>query len=217
MGKALKRFVTRTVVLLVAVVAAYVGWRWGGAVFPRVEAKLGIGEGVVAEPQVTAETAALVTERIREFQASDEPELRLESAEVSSLLRYAAPGIVPAGVLDPGVSFNGDRMEIRARVVPGGIADLSQLGAVAAILPDTVDVVVEGSLGLFGDAQPMLLVEGIELQGWPVPAAAVPEILAAFRRGAPPGMPASAVPVPAVGGLKGTHIENGKLVVVRAQ
>ena len=215
MAKALKRFVTRTVLLLVAIVAAYAGWRWGDAVFPRVEAKLGIGPAEVTGTPVTAETAARAMERIREFQASDEPELRLESAEVSSLLRYSMPGIVPPGVLDPTVSFDGDRMEIRARVVPAGIADLSHLSGIAGMLPDTVDVLVEGSLGLFGDQGSMLVVEGIELQGWPVPAIAVPEILAAFGQEAPEGAPAAAVPVPAVSGLKGAYIENGKLVVVR--
>lgn len=216
MGKALKRFVTRTVLLLVAVLAAYSGWRWGDALFPRVEAMLGLGGTEVANPAVTPETAARVTARIEEFQASEEPELRLESAEVSSLLRYSAPGIIPDGVLDPIVSFDGDRMEIRARVVPARISGLPRLGGITGILPDTVDIVVGGSLAPFEDRASMLVVEGIEVQGWPVPAETVPEILEALGRAPPPGAPAAAVAVPSLGGLKGAYIENGKLVVIRA-
>ena len=219
MGKALKRFVTRTVVLLVAILAAYVGWKWGGAVFPRVEAGLGIGqagESGEREYPVTRETAARAEGRIDAFRVSDDAELRLESSEVSSLLRFSTPGIVPAGVLDPSVSFNEDRMEIRARVVPALIPDLPRLGGIAGILPDTLQVVVESSLDLFGDRGSMLVVEGIEVEGWPVPAQTVPEILEALGRKRPPGTPASAVIVPALGGLKGAYIEDGRLVLVRA-
>lgn len=219
MGKALKRFVTRTVVLLVAILAAYVGWKWGGAVFPRVEAGLGIGqagESGEREYPVTRETAARAEGRIDAFRVSDDAELRLESSEVSSLLRFSTPGIVPAGVLDPSVSFNEDRMEIRARVVPALIPDLPRLGGIAGILPDTLQVVVESSLDLFGDRGSMLVVEGIEVEGWPVPAQTVPEILEALGRKRPPGTPASAVIVPSLGGLKGAYIEDGRLVLVRA-
>ena len=219
MGKTLKRFVTRTVVLLVAILAAYVGWKWGDEVFPRVEAGLGIGHaGESGERMypVTPETAASAEGRIEAFIVSDDVELRLEASEVSSLLRFSAPGIVPAGVLDPSVSFNEDRMEIRARVVPALIPDLPRLGGITGILPDTLQVVVENSLELFGDRGSMLVVEGIEVQGWPVPAQTVPEILEALGLERWPGTPASAVVVPALGGLKGAYIEDGKLVLVRA-
>ena len=219
MGKSLRRFVTRTVVLLVAILAAYVGWKWGDEVFPRVEAGLGIGQAAESgerEYPVTRETAARAEGRIDAFIASDDAELRLESSEVSSLLRFSAPGIVPAGVLDPSVSFDGDRMEIRARVVPALIPDLPRLGGITGILPDTLQVVVEGSLDLFGDRGSMLVVGGIEVQGWPVPAQTVPEILEALGQKRLPGTPASAVVVPALGGLKGAYIEDGKLVLVRA-
>ena len=107
-------------------------------------------------------------------------------------------------------------MEIRARVVPALIPDLPRLGGITGILPDTLQVVVEGSLDLFGDRGSMLVVGGIEVQGWPVPAQTVPEILEALGQKRLPGTPASAVVVPALGGLKGAYIEDGKLVLVRA-
>ena len=216
MGKALNRFVTRTMLVLVAVLAAYGGWRWGDVVFPRVEATLGIGQVEVAELPVSVETAARVTARIEEFQVSEESELRLESSEVSSLLRYSIPGILPAGVLDPSVVLEGDRMEIRARVLPATISDLSKLSGIAGILPDTVDVAVEGSLAPFGTEGSMFVVEGIDVQGWPVPSRAVPEILGALGQEPLPGAPASAVQVPTLRGLIGAYVEDGKLVVVRA-
>ena len=219
MGRALNRFVTRTVLVLVAVLAAYGGWRWGDALFPRVEATLGIGRVEVAELPVSAETAARATARIEEFQASEEPELRLESSEISSLLRYSVPGILPVGVLEPSVVLEGDRMEIRARVLPAMISDpsLSRLSGIAGILPDTVDVVVEGSLAPFGTEASMFVVEGIDVHGWPIPSRAVPEILGALGREPLPRAPASAVRVPALRGLRAEHVEDGRLVVVRTR
>lgn len=217
MGKTLKRFVTRTVLLLVAVLAAYGGWMWGDRLFPRVEAMLGMGRVEVTDLPVSAETAARATARIEEFQSSGEPVLRLESTEVSSLLRYSVPGMVPAGVLDPIVVFEGDRMDIRARVLPAGYSDLPQLSGIAGLLPDTVDVVVEGSLTLFENGGSIFMVEGIEVQGWPIPSRAVPEILGALGQKPPPGAPASAVRVPVLRGIRGAYVEGGELVVVRDQ
>jgi hypothetical protein len=215
MRKAVRRLVARTVLVVVAAAAAYAGWKWGDAVFPRVEAMLALGGAEGTEPPVTAETAARAARRIEDFRASEEAELRLESAEVSSLLRFSTPGVVPSGVLDPRVTFAGDRVEIAARVLPALMPGLPQLGGLTGILPDTVDVLVEGSLGLFGGEASMLVVEGMEVHGWPVPAGSVPRILAVLGREPPPGAPAAAVPVPALGGLKGAYIENGKLVLVR--
>ena len=217
MGKALKRFVTRTMLLLVAVLAAYGGWRWGDSVFPRVEAMLGIGRVEVTDRPVSAETAARATARIEEFQLSEEPELRLESSEVSSLLRFSIPGMVPAGILDPVVVFKDDRMEIRARVLSARYSDLPQLSGIAGILPDTVEIVAEGSLTLFENGGSLFVAEGIEVQGWPIPSRAVPEILGALGQEPPPGAPASAVRLPAPRGIRGAYVEDGELVVVRDQ
>ena len=216
MGRTFKRLVTRVVLVVTAILAAYAGWKWGYAVFPGVEERLGIGRTGASALPVTPETAARATARIREFRGSEEAELRLESSEVSSLLRYSAPGMLPAGVVEPSVSFVEERIELQAVVLPGEIPDLPNLGGLLGLLPDTVDILVVGSLLPSSEEGTLLHIEGIELQGWPVPANSVPEILAALGRVSPPGVPKSAVLVPALGGLKGADIEDGRLVLVRA-
>lgn len=216
MGRTFKRLVTRVVLVVMVVLAAYSGWKWGYAVFPGVEERLGIGQtGATALP-VTPETAARATARIREFRDSEEPELRLGSSEVSSLLRYSAPGMLPAGVVEPSVSFVEERIEFQAAVLPGEIPDLPNLGGLLGLLPDTVEILVIGSLLPSSEEGTLLHIDGIELQGWPVPPSSVPEILAAMGRESPPGVPESAVLVPALGGLKGAGIQDGGLVLVRA-
>lgn len=216
MGRTFKRIVTRVVLAVMVVLAGYAGWKWGYAVFPGLEERLGMGQAGTAELPVTPETAARATARIREFRGSEDPELRLASSEVSSLLRYSAPGMLPAGVVEPSVSFVEKRIEFRAAVLPGDIPGLPNLGGLLGLLPDTVDILVTGSLLPSSEEGTLLHIEVIELQGWPVPATSVPEILAALGRKSPPGVPESAVLVPALGGLEGADIEDGGLVLVRA-
>lgn len=215
MRRTFKRLVTRVVLSVVVVLAAYAGWKWGYAVFPGVEEMPGGHTGTSALP-VAPETATRATARIRAFRGSEEPELRLESSEVSSLLRYSAPGMLPAGVVNPSVSFVEERIQFQAAVLPGDIPGLPGLGGLLGLLTDTVDILVIGSLLPSNEEGTLLRIEGIELQGWSVPANSIPGILAALGRESPPGAPESAVLVPALGGLKGADIEDGGLVLVPA-
>ena len=217
MGMTFKRLVTRVVLLVGVALAAYAGWKWSHLVFPRVEERPGIGQAEMTGRPVTPETAARATARIQEFRSSKEPELRLESSEVSSLLRYSIPGVLPGGVVEPSVSFAEQRIELQAGVLPGDIPDLPQLGGIVGLLPDTVEVLVIGSLLPSSEEGTLLLIEGVELQGWPVPPNSLPEILAALGLESPTGVPGPAVLVPAFGGLKGAYIEDGRLVLVRAR
>lgn len=218
MGKAVKRLVTRLALALVIVLAAYAGWKGGDVIFPRLERALGISkvEEAAAPELVTPQAAESAKDRIVAFQGSDDPELRLEPFEVSSLLRYAVPGMLPKGVVDPSVKMDGDRIEIQASVVPAVMPSLPDLGGIVGILPDTVPVSVGGSLVPFGDAGSMLLVKDIAVRGIPIPSGAFPDILAALGRKQSRGLPPSAILVPAFTEIRGAYIEDGELVLVRA-
>ncbi len=216
MGKALKRLLTRLVLVVVAVLAAYAGWKWGHGIFPRVEERLGISHAEAAGSPATRETAARATAKIKEFRDSEEAHLRLDSSEVSSLLR-SVPGVLPEGVVEPRVTFEEDRIALNARVLPADMPDLPQLGGIVGLLPDTIEVRVVGSILPSSEKGTVLLIEGIELQGWPVPTGSFPEIVAALGSRPPPGAPASSVLVPAIRGLRGSHVEDGRLVLVRVQ
>lgn len=216
MGKALKRLLIRLVLVVVAVLAAYAGWKWGHRVFPGVEKRLGLGHAGAAGSPATRETAARATAKIEEFRDSEEAQLRLDSSEVSALLR-SVPGVLPEGVMEPSVTFKEDRIAVNARVLPADMPDLPQLGGIVGLLPDTIDVRVVGSVLPSNEKGTVLLIEGIELQGWPVPPGSFPEILATLGSTPSPGAPASSVLVPAIRGLRGAHVEDGRLVLVRVQ
>lgn len=216
MGKALKRLLTRLVPVVVAVLAAYAGWKWGHRIFPGMEKSLGIGRAEAAHSPTTRETAARAAARIEEFRDSEEAQLRLDSSEVSSLLR-SVPGVLPEGVVEPTVTFEEDRIAVHARVLPAEMPDVSRLGGIAGLLPDTVDVRVVGPILPSSGKGTLLLIEVIELQGWPVPPGSFPEILARLGGRPPPGAPASSVVVPAIRGLRGSRVEDGRLVLVRVR
>jgi hypothetical protein len=205
---------------LVVLLAAYAGWRWRDAVFPRAEHIVGL-EGASAPDrsapdEVTPEAAEAAAARIRAFRTSDDAELRLASFEVSSLLRYSVPGMLPAGLVEPRVSMADDRVEIQVAVLPGSMQTLPDLGGILGILPDTVPVSVAGSLVPFGADGSMMVIHGITVQGVPIPPSAFPDILTALGREEVRGLPAAAIRVPTFSAIRGAYIENGELVLVRA-
>ncbi len=220
MGKAVKKIVTRLALAVLVVLAAYAGWKGGDVVFPRLETALGIGE--IEEPArpdpVTSEAADLAREKIETFRESEDAvELRLKPFEVSSLLRYSLTGMLPAGVVDPSVEMDGDRIDLVASVIPAALPDLPDLGGITGVVvPDTVAVSVGGSLVPFGDRGSMLLVREIFVGGIPIPSSVFPDILTALGREPRQGLPASAILAPAFEKIKSAYIEDGELVLVRA-
>ena len=218
MGEAVKKLARRTVLAVLFVLAAYAGWKGGDIIFPRLETALGVAEAVGDRdsPLVTPQAADLAKERIEAFRASDDPELRLEPFEVSSLLRYSVPGLIPRGVHDPSVTMEGDRIEIQASVIPSVVPSLPDLGVIVGILPDTVGVSIGGTLVPFADGGSMLLVKDMAVQGISLPSRTFPDILAALGRTDTNGLPPAAILVPAFSEIRGAYIENGELVLVRA-
>ena len=189
-------------------------------VFPRLETAIGIGdtEESAAPELVTPEAADLAREKIEAFRESEDAlELRLKAFEVSSLLRYSVPGVLPRGVVEPTVKMDGDRIELMAGVIPSALPEFPDLGGITgAIVPDTVSVSASGSLLPFGEQGSMLLLSEIVVGGIPIPSSAFPEILAALGRKDEQGLPASAILAPAFKEIRSAYIEGGELVLVRA-
>lgn len=216
MGKALRRLAARICVTAAVIVAAYAGWKWGDGLFPRVESRLGIGSA--AADEVTPELAGATMRKLEAFRDSGEPELLLGSVEVSSVLRYSIPGMLPDGIVNAQVAFDEDRLEIEAGVLPASleIPEIAGWIGMAGMLPDTVPVSVSASLTRFGELRSILLIQGIHVQGVPLPETAFPEIIEALGRARVSGLPASAILVPEVAGVGTAFIRDGSLVLVRA-
>jgi hypothetical protein len=220
----LKKVLAGVVLVLVVVVAAYVGFRWGSTIFPPVERLLGMHPAPVAVPvqaasgpanQPTAQVADSTLERFERFRRGRGGDrLALSGRELSSVARFAMPGLIPPGVSEPTLELEQGHIHLKARVAVAAFPQLSRLGGLMGMLPDTVPLEMEGSL-VPSDAEYMaLLVDKVELAYVPIPKSMVVEVLKGLGRHAPSTMPPDALPVPIPDGVKFIYVQRDSLVLV---
>lgn len=207
----------KVLLLLILVLAAYGGWRWGPAVFPRVEEWLGVSSGESpAATEPTPELADSALTRIQSLQEPEEPtEVALTGPEVTSVLRYSVPGLIPDGIRGLEVELKEERVRLMARVALSSFPDLPDLGPVLGILPDTVEVRLEATLLPFGGRQAALLVQDLEASRIPLPRRLIPEILRSLGREDRPGLPPEALLVPLPAGVTSAYIRTDSLILSR--
>ncbi|MGM0669842.1 MAG: hypothetical protein ACQET1_08980 [Gemmatimonadota bacterium] len=204
----------RVMVLVALVVAAYAGWLWGPAVFPKIQEWLGMtGSSVEAAPAPTPELADSVVGRVQRFQSRGEARMALGSREITSVIRYAVPGLLPTGIRDPSVTLEDGRMHLRALVIRHEFPDLPDLGRILGILPDTLNVELHASLMPFGQEESALLVHGLEASRIPIPRRLIPDILRAVGRKERPGLPPEALAIPLPSGIEAAYIVTDSLIL----
>jgi len=206
----------RAVTLLLLVAAAYAGWRWGPMVFPRVQEWLGRPGAAVPShlPAPSPELADSVLERVQLLQGGEGgDQMALGGREITSVLRYSVPGLIPDGVKDPEVYFQEGRVHLRGKVALASFPEIPDLGAILDLLPDTVSVEIQASLLPFGGETAALVVHRIEANRIPLPRRAIPEILRALGRRDQPGLPPEALVVPLPAGLLSVYIHSDSLIL----
>ncbi len=212
-------FLKKLVGAVVLVAVAYAGFLWGPIVFPRLERALGMGrpeapaEAAAEEP--SAELADRTLDRFERFRKGEGGgRIALGGLELTSVVRYALPGIVPPGVDRPTVTLAGSRVGLRARVALAAFPRLPKLDDVLGILPDTIDVLMEGSLVPLDREHLALLVDHIEVSRIPLPRRMIPQILAGFGRDGSGALPEDALAVPLPDGLQAVYVQRDSLVLV---
>lgn len=208
----------RLALALALVAAAYAGFRWGPAVFPRVEAMLGVdAQGdAVAEPAPSPEIAEATLDRFERFRAGGEGQrLALGGTELTSIVRYSLPGLIPGGVADPEVRLREGKVHVSARVAVSSFPRLPRLDQVVGLLPDTLLMEMRGSLVPLDQTHLALVVDRVQAARIPIPARMVGAVLDGLRgdRGGP-GLPEDALPVPLPDGLESVYVEGDSLVLV---
>lgn len=169
MFKWLQNLFRKFILVILLVAAAYAGWRWGPEVFPKVHERLGLGGGEMASEAASSPALAdSVMARVQEFRRGEGPsQLALGAAELTSILRYSLPDLMPLGVVDPEVRVKDGRVYFRSRVALASFPDLPDLGPILGILPDSLDVDLQAAMMPFGDGKAALLVHRIEASGFP--------------------------------------------------
>lgn len=200
------------------VAAAYAGFRWGPAVFPRFQTMLGIEAdgGASAEPAPSPEIAEATLDRFERFRAGGEGQrLALGGTELTSVVRHSLPGLLPRGVADPEVRLRDGKVHVSARVAVSSFPRLPRLDQVIGLLPDTVLMEMRGSLLPLDQTHLALVVDRVQAARIPIPTRMMGEVLDGLRgdRGGP-GLPDNALPVPLPDGLEAVYVESDSLVLV---
>lgn len=208
MFKWLGKVIKRAALLLLVLMAAYAGWRWGPEVFPKVHEWLGISEAADdTDPVATQELADSVFTRVQDLRRGEGAGLlALGDDELTSVLRFSTGGLIPEGISDPQVRLREGRVRFRAQVALSSFPDLPDLGPVIGLLPDTLDVSLEASMTPFGEGRAALLVHRLEASRIPLPGRLIPEILTAMGRSDEPGLPPEGLMVPLPSGLASAYI-----------
>ena len=201
--------------LLVA--AAFAGWKWGPDVFPKVAGWFAEEEGtleVLPSPEL-ADAALDRFERFRSGEGGDQ--LSLSAAEVVSVIRYSAPGMVPGGIANPVVEFRDGVVSLRARIAVEAFPGLPALDGILGFLPDTVAITIEGALSPIDEDAVALIVHGVRASFVPVPLpdGMTPDILTALGRRHVAGLPEDALPFPLPDGVGSAHVLRDRLILVR--
>jgi hypothetical protein len=187
---------------------------WGPSAYPKLREWAGLAPPPAPEgPGSSPELADSVLTQVQAFRERGEGRMALGGREVTSVLRYSFPGLIPSGIRDPAVELRDGRLHLSAEVVLSSFPDLPDLGPVLGILPDTLAVVLHASLMPFGQEESALLVHGIEASGIPIPRRLIPEILRAMGRVGRPGLPPEALAVPLPAGLGSAYILTDSLII----
>lgn len=210
------RTVKRAVGLVLLVAVAYAGFKWGPAVFPALERLAGVEEEAGADAtEPSPELADATLDRFEAFRAGGQGDrLALSSAELTSVVRYSLPGILPPGVEDATILMEGDQVNVSARVAVREFPDLPDVDAVVGLLPDTVLIELRGTLEPFDQAHLALVVDRVRAARIPLPSRMVSEVLAGLAGERRPGLADDALAVPLPDGLSSVTIERDSLVMM---
>jgi len=215
------RIVRAALGMVVLVGVSYAGFRWGPAVFPRLERLAGLattgaepGGGGRGAEGPSPEIAEATLDRFERFRGGEGGgRLALSGTELSSVVRYALPGLVPQGVAHPTVSLREGRVRLSARVATETFPRLPRLEEVMGLLPDTVLVEVEGALVPLDQSFLALLVDKVEASRIPIPRRLFSDILAGLGLEGPPSLPADALAVPIPDGVASVFVQQDSLVL----
>ena len=184
-------------------------------VWPRLSARFGSVERRGASPVASAEIADAALDRFETFRAGKGGDhLTLSDAELSSVVRYALPGLLPSGVTEPLVTMNEGRLTLAARVATEAFPRLPTLDAIVGMLPDTVTVTMDGELVPFGKESLAFRVGHMDAASIPLPDRLIPGILTALGRKHRGGLPPNALQVPLPTGLDSVSVRGDSLVLV---
>lgn len=136
------------------------------------------------------------------------------TAELQSLLQFRYRELLPDYVDSPRVSLEGDHIALRMRVPLDRFPQVRDLGEIAALLPDTTELDVRGTLLPSDDGHVAFAVDAVSAHRIPLPRRLVPPALELLGREDRPGLPDDAIAVPLPRGTRSAYVRDDLLVLL---
>lgn len=205
----------RLAVLLLLGVGLLAAWRWGGALLPQevrqwTERLPGVSPTAPAPSPADAAAAVARYEALVEGEVGGE--VRLNADEVTGALRFRIPDAVPEPLSRPAVGFADDIVRVTGRVP---LEELSAPDRLHSILPDTVDLLLQGLLVPLEGGSVALVVQRARASGLPIPGRLQPGVLEVLGRPDRRDLPPNVLPLPLPPGVSRAYLDGDALILSR--
>jgi len=203
--------IRRLFMLVLLVVLAGVAWLYRD----RIAAAWREARGLREQHPVPSEAlASLAAARIDSLTAGQVARAAFAEVELQSLLRYRYAGILPGFVDSARVELEAERVRLAGRVPLDKLPSGGALGEVAAVLPDTSELTLTGTLLPLGAGRVAFGVDQVTAARIPLPKRIIPAALARLGRRDEPGLPVDAIALRLPRGVNSAYIRNDSLVLI---
>lgn len=109
-------------------------------------------------------------------------QLALRGEEITAVLRYTVPGMIPPGVGHPVVRLTSGTVRVAARLSAAVFPATPLLAPVLGVLPDSIDVELRGRVAREG-RRAVFLIDRVSAERIPVPKSVVSAIVSSLGMG----------------------------------
>ena len=200
--------------LVFLIPAIYAGFKWG---LPSINGFLDSSpcEGCGEDGQPSVSLSDLTMDRFERLRwGESDDKLVLASVEVSSVVRYAVPGIIPLGLLEPRVEFEEEQVRLSAFVIAEKFPGLLKLDEIIGLLPDTIAVEMQGMIAPLDQGHFSLIINRLWMAKIPIPSSLIPAILTAFGREGRRALPRNALLIPKPDGIESAFVRADSLFLL---
>ena len=173
------------------------------------------GGGSVAATRVSPEAAAQAQEKLARMRR-DRDTVHLTDVEFTSLLRYDLAGLT-GPLRDPAVDFVDNTLKLTGNVPKDLLPNSPELAQASRFLPDTVEVMVAGSLRPLRAGRGALNVQDVAVARFPVPASYYPMALERLGRRPEAGAEPNEFPFTLPPGIASAEVVGGALVLTPSE
>jgi len=200
----------RVLMLMIVLVVAALAWWYREAISDAWREARGLREEQPMPSEALADAAAA---RIDSLTAGTLERAAFTQVELQSLLQYRYAGIMPAFVDSARVELAGERIKLSGRLPLDRLPSDGALGEVTALLPDTSEITLTGTLLPLERNRVALGVDQVTASRVPLPRRIVPAALDRLGRTDEPGLPPDAIALRLPPGVSSAYIRNDSLVL----